>query len=165
MYMTYFFYVYCTYIVQKWYYTMYIYQRFLTYLVYIPVLSYHMTHYFSSHKILPEAQSDKAFPCTTQQLIRVDIGNDIGSLIFLRVSCVGTFSTLRMPLLSFDAYMQKVNATPANEAIPAIQTQVNIPQHNFESRVEQNQWFVGVVEFVAKTETLLNYLVFHSLLI
>jgi hypothetical protein len=26
-----------------------------------------------------------------------------------------------MPLLSFDAYMQKVNATPANEAIPAIQ--------------------------------------------
>jgi hypothetical protein len=32
-----------------------------------------------------------------------------------------------MPLLSFDAYMQKVNATPANEAIPAIQTQVNIP--------------------------------------
>jgi hypothetical protein len=50
MYMTYFFYVYCTYIVQKWYYILYIYYRFLTYLVYIPVLSYHMTHYFSKMK-------------------------------------------------------------------------------------------------------------------
>lgn len=82
---------------------------------------------FDPRRGLIIVEVNNAFPCTTQQLIRVDKGNDIGSLIFLIVSCSGTFSTLRMPLLSFDAYMQKVNATPTKDAIPAIQTQDNIP--------------------------------------